>query len=217
MALVLAGLIALEASTASSQTNQRSFEVQDQVDLIEVDRRLIAVGSGGNLFETKLELEERVQRIHSQGLLAVAATSSRILGTTARSSTFKTLRLRIEERRAPPSDFWLEDSVAVVLLQHRVVALASTSASWASVELGTHETVERVDTDKNLAVVLTDWRALGFAPESGGFVSINITPKEIVERISVEDSSVTLVTDRRVLVFQAGAPGWSDIIRVGKR
>jgi hypothetical protein len=192
--------------------------VEDQLNILAVDRRLISVNSvSGAIIETELETGEEVVRIESQGLVGVVATNLRLLGTTAGSVRFKPLRYRIEEREGLPALVHVADRVVLVALSQRVVALAATSAGWSQLSLGPRETVERAEADANLAVFATDRRAVAFSPESGGFVAVALTPEEDIESLSVEGSSVTLQTPYRVLVFRAGLPVWTELIRRERR
>jgi hypothetical protein len=190
------------------------LEIEDQLDVLEVDRRLISVNAAsGAIVETNLEIGERVLRIESQGLVGVAATNARLLGITAKSRRFKPLRYRIEEREALPDAVHVADRVVLVPFPHRVVALAATSAAWSQLSLGSREQLRTVVADANLGAVVTDRRAVAFSHASGGFVGVALSPKEYIESLSLEESSVTLVTSRRVLIFRAGAPLWTDLLR----
>ena len=203
---------------AGSGFETPGVRIEDQLNLFSVDRRLISVNSvSGSVIETTLEIGEQIVRIESQGLVGVAATNVRLLGTTAGSVRFKPLRYRLEEREGLPAAVHVADRVVLVALPQRVVALAATSAGWSELSLGPREVVKRAGADSNLAVLVTDRRAVAFSPESGGFVEVALSPEEDIESLSLEESSVTLQTPHRVLVFRPGMPVWTQLIRRDRR
>lgn len=187
-------------------------EIEDRIDLVQVDRRLLAVGANGSLLEVRLEVGERVLDTRSGGLVGVAATSSRLLGVTTRSSSFRELRYRVREREAAPHRIYLGDRVALVPFASRLAALAPGSTQWNELRLSPSEVVQRVLIESNLAAVVTHRRAIAFAAASG-FVETTLSPNETVERISVEESSLVILTSRRMLVFRAGARRWVARLR----
>ena len=193
-------------------------EIEDAIDLIQVDRRIIAVNSAnGAIINVDLELGESVIWTGSEGLVGVAATSVRLLGATAGSRRFHSLRYRVEERASPPQSGYVSERLALVPLAHRLVVLAAGSSAWAELTLGPNEKRLHTSVDANIAAVVTNRRAIAFAAKSGGFVEIVLSPQETLESISIEESSVTLITPRRVLVFRAGAGFWTDILRKNHR
>ena len=190
--------------------------VEDRIDLVHVDRRVLAVNAGGSFAEVELEVGERLMETHSQGLMAVASTSVRLLGASAERNGFRELRYRVEEREGPPRAVYLGDRVALVPLRTRLLALAPESSQWNEIALTPREDLLRVLIDTNLAAVITPRRAIAFAPESGGFVEVALTPNESVEQSSLTESSVVLTTGRRVLIFRSGAARWIEQLRKGR-
>jgi hypothetical protein len=187
---------------------------EDQIDLVEVDRKILAVPARGAVREVDLEIEERVLALESRGLMGVAATTARLLGSTSRDAGFRELRLRVEERANPPPHIHLGDRIAVVVLYHRLTGLAPGASGWLEAELVPGERVLQVNADANLAAVITRLRVLAFSLASGGFVPEPLRPREDVQRVSMQESSITLVTPSRILVFRAGAPRWITQDRV---
>lgn len=206
-------LLALSVLLAAPPEGVR---VEDRIDLVRVDRRVLAVNAAGSLAEVELEVGERLMETHSQGLVAVASTSVRLLGATAARSGFRELRYRVEEREGPPRTVYLGDRVALVPLRARLLALAPESSQWNEIALTPREDLLRVLIDTNLAAVITPRRAIAFAPESGGFVEVALTPNEDLEQSSLADSSVVLTTSRRVLIFRSGAARWIEQLRKGR-
>ena len=187
--------------------------IEDRIDVVQVDRSILAVGASGAFLEIDLEIGEAVLDTRSQGLIGVVTTTSRLLGVTPESASFRELRYRIEERKQLPERIYLADRVALVDLGARLAALGPDSSSWNELSLGPGEQLSRVVIDTNLAGAVTQRRAIAFAPESGGFITIALSPRETVESSSLRDSSLTLTTSRRFLVFRAGAVRWAERVR----
>ncbi len=184
------------------------------IDLIELDRRILAVNgaAGGPVAEVKLELEERVLGLESQGLLGVATTTQRLLGYSSRSRVPAELRYRVSERPDGPSGLWVRDRVALAVFKARLVAFGAETGSWLELALSPEEHPVEVFAEENLAGITTPRRAIAFSPH-GGFVEVGLSPREEIERVSVQDASVSLVTPRRLLVFRAGDGFWTAIRR----
>lgn len=187
--------------------------VEDRIDVVEVDRRVLAVNANGTVAEVELDVDERVLATASEGLVAVATTTSRLLGFPAGNPGVRELRYRVAERRAPPARIYLAERVALVPLGHRLAALGPASASWNELELAPDETLENVYIDTNLIGVITPLRAIAFAPQSSGFISVALTPEERIEQSSSKPSTLTLTTSRRILIFQSGSRRWIERIR----
>lgn len=217
-ALVVATLALLLAGSASA-LEPEGVKPEDRLDLIELDRRVLAVNGkgGGPVATTRLELGERVLALESQGLVGVVTTTSRLLGYSSRSPNPAELRYRVAERPRGPEQVRLGDRVALVIFRTRLAALAPTTGSWLELALAPGEQPERVFADANLAGITTGRRAIAFAPQSGGFVETGLSPRESIERIQISDNSVSLVTPRRLLIFRVGDEIWTEVHREDKR
>ncbi len=187
--------------------------IEDRIDVVQVDRSILAVGATGAFLQIDLELGEEVLDTRSQGLIGVVTTTSRLLGVTQDSASFRELRYRVEERAKLPERIYLADRVALVDLGRRLAAMGPGSTSWNQLSLGPGEHLGQVMIGANLAGAVTERSAIAFATESGGFVTISLSPRETVESNSLRDSSLTLTTSRRFLVFRAGAGRWFERLR----
>lgn len=190
--------------------------IEDRIDVVQVDRRVLAIGADGTFLELELEIGERVLDSRSQGLIGVVTTTSRLLGVSQGAASWRELRYRIEEREAAPERIYLADRVALVALTNRLAGLGPRSGRWNELELGLGESLRSVVVDDNLAGAVTERRAIAFAPTSGGFVTIALSPREELEASSLRDSTLTLTTTRRFLVFRAGAERWIERNRRGR-
>ena len=214
--LLLAALLAASLGGIHPAHAQSGVQIEDRVDVLLVDRRLIAVNATGqSVAELVLELGEEVVASGSQGRLGVAATTARLLGIRAGDPGWTELRYRVSERKSPPERLHLEDRIALVTLPMRIVALTSSSRGWLELGLSPGERVEGVLSDTNLAAVVTPRRAIAIS-DGSGFVEIGLGPREQIESTSARSSSISLVTERRVLVFRAGSAFWVEVPRKDK-
>lgn len=192
---------------------QTGVPSEDRVDVLRLDRRLVALdAAGASLAELDLELGEEVLALESQGVLGIASTSARLLGFRSGDAGWHELRYRRSEREQPPGRLHLAERIALVALPARVVALTPSSRGWLELDLGPGERAERVLADTNLAAVVTSRRAIGVSAP-GGFAEIGLSPRESVETTSQQDSSISLLTQRRLLVYRAGSSLWLDLPR----
>jgi hypothetical protein len=213
-ALVAALLLAASPVVAGrwgGRAGRPGVEIEDRIDLIQVDRRILAIDSRSNREkEFTLDVNEQLLGLDSRGAVAVVRTNQRLLGLTTEHASWQELRYRVGERRVPPEDVYLGDRVLAVPLDNRLVALSTTSDSWQMLELGAREQMRRALADNNLVAVVTQRRAIAFSVTFPNFVEVTLTPQEEIENTSVNDSSITVVTSRRILIYRAGAGVWTD-------
>lgn len=213
----LALLGALLSMAASPGAPGPGVPLEDRLDLLQVDRRLIAVNAEtGGLLEVELELGEEVRALHSRGLVGVATTNVRLLGITTELARWTELRLRVRERDpATPAQLHLGGRIALVPLPGRLVALRSSGGGWTELALGPGEQLLRVLTDANLVAAITSRRAIAIGALGNGFSEIALSPREQIEATSISESSIALTTSRRLLVFRVGTAGWLERARSG--
>ena len=207
--------MALVLAPVAPAQGDGGVRLEDRIDLIELDRRILAVNGapGGPVTPVELELEERVLGLESQGLLGVATTTQRLLGYSSRSPVPAELRYRVSERPAGPSGLWVRDRVALAVFKARLVAFGADTGAWLELALSPEEHPIEVFAEENLAGITTSRRAIAFSPDTGRFVEVGLSPREEIEQVSVQDASVSLVTPRRLLVFRAGDNVWTAIRR----
>ncbi len=187
---------------------QPGVQIEDRVDILQTERRLIAVDAEGRaVSELDLELGEKVVAVGSKGRLGVASTSTRLLGFRSGAPNWVELRYRISE--SPTERLHLEERVALVALPDRIVALTASSKSWLELVLSPGEHTERVFSDSNLGAVVTSRRAIALSDRTA-FVEIGLSPREQIETVSTSDSSISLVTQRRLLFYRAGSARWVE-------
>ncbi len=188
--------------------------VEDQIDLVEVDNRVLAVDARNRRTrEIQLEIGEKVLGLDSRGLVAVIRTSARVLAIGTRLAEFLEVRYRVGERATLPGAAFLGDRVAVVALDNRLLGMSTTTKSWLQLDLGPQEQLGEFYTETNVVAVTTQRRAIALAPRLTNFAVINLGPRARVTGVSTNESSVTITTPRRILIFRAGDGNWSELLR----
>jgi hypothetical protein len=214
-AAALVVLLLCSPGLAGAQTD-RGLEIEDRLDVLRVDRRLLAVSAdAGGVLEEKLRTDESLVLLESAGVVGVAVTDDRLLGVTTRSSSWQEIELRSEE--SVPEQIHLGERLALVVLDRRLLALTQGSGIWAELRLLAGELPVQIKVDSAVGLCLTGRRAIGVSSDGTGFVEVLLTPREKVEAISMKDQSVTLGTLYRVLVFRNGSPRWVELRRTDFR
>jgi hypothetical protein len=160
-----------------------------------------------------LELGESVVALRSEGNVAVAVTTRRLLAIQARAANFTEIRYRVSEQPPRAMDLEVRDRLIVAIFPARIVAFSPQIADWLQLGLGPGEKPIEVLAEENMAVIVTPRRAIAFSPLSNGFVEYSLTPNENLERATLGDDSVTLILPHRILIFRAGDKLWSSLNR----
>jgi hypothetical protein len=190
------------------------FRPEDRVTLTHVDARVLAVTAAGfAAVLAPLELGESVVALRSQGNVAVAVTTRRLLAIQARAANFVEARYRVSETPPGEHDLQVRDRLIVAAFPARILAFSAEIASWQEFGLGPGEKPIEVLAEQNVAVIVTPRRAVAFSPRSSGFIPYPLAPGENPERSTLGDDSVTLILPHRVLIFRAGDKQWSSLNR----
>jgi hypothetical protein len=192
----------------------RGFVPEDRITLSHVDDRVLAVTAAGfAAVLAPLELGESVIELRSQGNVAIAVTSRRLLAIQARAANFSEARYRISERPPVGANLEVRDRLIVACFPARVLAYSPQTSNWQEFGLGPGEKPIEIIAERNVAVVLTPRRAVAYSALSHGFIPYPLTPNEIPERATIGDDSVTLILPHRILIFRAGSKFWTSVNR----
>jgi hypothetical protein len=193
---------------ARAQSPERGeVPLVDLVDLLVVDRELVAIRSAGQL-TIRLELDERLLWHGSRGAVALALTDRRMLGAATRSAAWQTLPLRRQE--PPPEAAQLGDRVALFVTDDRIVGFNGETGNFAEFPLGVRESVRHRRVGANTAVVVTDRNAVGLSAFAGGFFAAKLGLREQVEAVEALANLATVTTNRRLLIFRAASGVWTE-------
>jgi hypothetical protein len=210
-ATLLAGLLGVPA--AGSALEDEGLQLEDRLDLLTLDRRLLAVSAeSGRVLEVSLRPSERVLALESRGVIGVAATKYRLLGVTSESANWQEIRLRVGE--TAPEQLHVSERLALVALENRLLALPRETGIWSELELFPGEVPVRLAVESGVGLCVTGRRAIAVSDKGGGFVSTRLTPRETIEQVSLGTRSVTLQTRFRLLIFRSGSTRWVEQRRV---
>ncbi len=206
--LWLSALWILLVAPVAAQTFVPDVPLLDQLEILRLDRDLVAVGASGGDARVRLELGEDVVWSGSRGLSGAAITNRRLLLVAAGRGIWQEVRwLRDED---PPRSAWVDERVVVTHSSRRVFGFSALTRNISEYRIGPNERLEAVDVAEGVAVVLTDRKALGFSSRLGNFAEISLGLRERIESLDVRAELATVTTDRRLLVFRGSGGVWGD-------
>jgi hypothetical protein len=197
--LLCAVLAAPTAFPAAAQVRDER-PLADDLQIVVLPQRILAVGSGGGQREADLEIGEKVLWQGVRGRIGMVLTDRRVLGVTTESGSWQSTRYRRTETVPDPP--LMEDRVALLLLRTRLVGLDGRSGNLVEVSIGPGEQVLDWAVGQNVGVAVTSRRALGLSAFAGGFFPVSIGVGERVDGIAAVANSATVSTSRRLLVFR---------------
>jgi len=186
--------------------------LEDTLQVLVLDRTLLAVDGTGSELPVALELGERVLHQASQGRVGVALTDRRILAVATGSGSWQRERLRINE--TVPELPLLGDRVALILTNLRILGFDGGSGNLVEQRLGPHERLLDRSVASSVAVVVTDRRALAVSAFRGGFFEVDLRPDERRSTLKATGTLATLQTPRRLLRFDARTGTWRERPRI---
>lgn len=209
LSLVLAsGLLAAGVAFGQITPNSGQVVLEDAIAVQLIDREVVAfdlLGSGR--LALRLELDERVLFHAARGRVALVLTTSRMLGATPASSSWREERYRITE--TPVDGAWISQSLGLVITSDRALAFFGPG-NWAEQSLGPREDVVAARLGPAAGVVVTDRRALGISADTGGFFETKLRINEEIESVTAVSSIATITTDQRTLLFKGPSAVWVE-------
>jgi len=184
------------------------FESLDLLQIQLVGRDLYAIDADGSTLLERLEKGEDVLWRRAIGRVGVVLTDRRMLAASTGSSRWQSERFLQSER--PHRQALLDERVAILLTDKRVLSLDSVYGTLAIERFGPNEWVVATELAEAVAVVATNRRALGTAPRLRGFIAKNLTPREVPLSISATGNLATVLTARRLLTFRGKAGAWGE-------
>ena len=184
------------------------FEAADTVGIEQIGRDVFAFTAfGGAPASIHLESGENVVFTTARGRLGLVLTDRRALAVGTLGS-FRELRYGVQESR--PLTTILENRVALLVTDRRILGFVDDGGGWSEVGVGPQEVVAAVRVGSGSAIVVTNRRAIGLSPEAGGFLETSLGVQERVLSVRVSDTIGSITTDRRVLVFSAPTGTWKS-------
>ena len=208
--LILAGLVLAGPVGAGQSGRANGFDqaqIEDVLQVLRVDRGLVAVGIDGSSIRLALESGEVIQHTAARGRVGVALTDRRV-AATASGSGWRVQRLRIGEQiQEEPI---LGTRVALVLTDVRMLGFAGEIGSLVEERFQIREKWLQREVSSSVAVVVTNRRALGLSPTRRGFFEIDLRPTEKNPTLTTSGTMATLVTKNRILIFDGINGGWRE-------
>lgn len=179
---------------------QDARPLEDDLQIVVLPQRILAVGPRGGQREIALELGENVAWKGVRGRIGIVLTDRRVLGVTTESGSWQSTRYRRTE--SVPDPPLMADRVALLLLRTRLLGLDGRSGNLIEISIGPSETVLDWAVGQNVGVAVTSRRALGISAFAGGFFATTLDVGERVDALDAVANSATLTTSRRLLTFR---------------
>ncbi len=199
-------LLLASAPVASQQIG--SVPLTDLLEIVFLDRDVVALSGEGGQVSVRLNLTERVLWSGSRGTVGVVITNERLLAVATGSAAWQ--QERYQRGEAPPADAQLGDRVALATTRRRVLGFLGTTGNLVEYRLGPHEALRSVRVGENVGVFVTDRKAIGLSPSAGGFTETKLQLRERIESVDTRSTLATVTTNRRLLVFRAPTGAWSE-------
>jgi hypothetical protein len=207
--LVIAFVGLAEVSPASAQVRLFADEF-DRADVITIEqdnRDLFGFDSiTGRRASFRLESGEAVHFLEARGRVGLVLTNRRAVAIGP-GTGFRDIRFQVSE--AAPEIGLVEDQIALVVTDKRVLGFVGTSGDWIEEDMSPSESPEAIRAGTSVAVVATNRRALGLGTNLNSFVETDFRVREVIESVSVQDTLATLRTDKRILVFGSLRAAWT--------
>lgn len=198
LVLLLLALVPSAAPAGAQGPDARPLE--DDLQIVVLPQRILAVGSGSGQRELALEIGEKVLWQGVRGRIGMVLTDRRVLGVTTESGSWQSKRYRRTE--SVPDPPLMADRVALLLLRTRLIGLDGRSGNLVEVSIGPGEQVLHWAVGQNVGVAVTPRRALGISAFAGGFFATSIGVGERIDGVQAVANSATVTTARRLLVFR---------------
>lgn len=209
----MATIVSTPPKAAYAQVSLLPDEVE-RVDVIAIER------DGRELFSfdaitgqragIRLEPTEEVLFEGSRGRVGVVLTNRRALGVTVGGS-WREERVGVQE--VPATTALVEDRLAILATNRRVLAFvasgASASSGWVEEGFSPSEEAVAIRAGAAVAVAVTNRHALGIAPGLTRFQSESMRVREQIESVRAQDTLLTIRTDLRILVFSGPRALWT--------
>jgi hypothetical protein len=201
-------LLMYGVARGGAQSLTPKLPLLDQLEIVHLDRDLVALGAAGGDTRVRLELDERLVWTGTRGLVGAAVTNRRLLLVAAGRGIWQQVRfLRDEE---PSTGAWVGERVVLAHTSRRVLGFSAIGGNVSEYRLGPNEHLVAVEVAEGVGVALTDRKALGFSSRLGNFSELSLGVREHVESLDVSAELATVTTVRRLLVFRGTGGVWGD-------
>jgi len=183
-------------------------EIEDLIDLIEIESKIIAVIEGRKSISFDLRSEEKVIWNGSRGDLGAILTNIHFSVISVTSNAWRSLSLNLSESEKGSAS--LSPYLALLVTEDRAIGFDATSNRFIETQFSNHDELIAAEVDKYVAVVVTSNRAYGLASEASSFSEVRLRNKETIESVKVTASKATIRTSDRLLTFEAAGSTWNE-------
>ena len=197
--------LSILASTICSYAEE---EIEDLVDIIESNSKIIAIIEGRKTISFDLRPKEKVLWSGSNGYLGAFLTNDRFFVISTSSDAWQALPLKLDESEKGVVS--LSPYIALLVTGDRAIGFDAASNRFIETRLPIHDELLAAEAEKYVAVVITSSRAFGLAAETSAFTEIRLRIRETIEAIKVTSSKATVRTSDRLLTFEATGSTWRE-------
>ena len=183
-------------------------EIEDLVDVIESNSKIIAVIEGRKTISIDLRPKEKVLWSGSNGYIGAFLTNDRFFVISTSSGAWQVLPLKLDE--SEKGVLSLSPYIALLVTGNRAIVFDAASNRFIETQLPIHDDLLAAEAEKYVAVVITSNRAFGLAAKTLAFIEIPFRVRETVEAIKITSSKATVRTSDRLLTFEAKGSTWRE-------
>jgi hypothetical protein len=183
-------------------------EIEDLIDIIESEDKIIAVIEGKKTIALDLRPNEKVEWDGSNGYLGAFLTNLHFFVISTTSNGWRTLPLRLNESDTGVAS--LSPYIALLVTGDRAIGFDSASNRFVEAQLPNHDELVAAKVEKYVAVVITSSRVFGLAAENTVFIELSLRIRETIESIKITASKATIRTSDRLLTFEATSSTWNE-------
>lgn len=202
---ILAVLVFMLAPVVSLTANADE-DIEDFIDIVESESKVIAVVKGEKTRSVKLRPGEEITWSGSRGHLGAFFTDDRFLVISTSSGNWRELRLKIDE--AETARVSISAYIVLLVTDKRAIGFDAVSNLFVETRLPLDDEVTVVETGDKVAVVITSGKAFGLAANASAFTELRLRIKERIETTKVTANKVTVRTSDRLLSFSASSASW---------
>ena len=193
------------AFTVSSYAEE---EIEDLIDIIEAEDKIIAIIEGNKSVSIDLRLNEKVLWNGSRGDLGAILTNLHFLVISTTSNVWRALPLKLSESEKGVAS--LSPYLALLVTGDRAIGFDAASNRFIETQLPNHDEILVAEAEKYVAVVITSSRVFGLAVKTTAFTEKRLRNRETIESIKITASKATVRTSDRLLTFEANGYTWIE-------
>lgn len=183
-------------------------EIEDQIDIIESENKIIAIIKGikGNSFD--LRANEKVLWSGSRGNLGAFLTNLNFFVISTTSNSWHVLPLKerkFEQRTASISPY-----IALLATKYRIIIFNAESNRFIETRIPTHDELLEAEAEKYVSVVITTGRVFGFTLGTSTFIEMPFRIRETFDSMNITASKAVVRTSDRLLTFEAKNSTWRE-------